>query len=309
LGRLSELDRLVFSFDARELPERELLPDIERRITKRSIKAVTSIVNCFDNPPEFFTLLVRSYEYADIKTALASLDENAEEKNRPVFTNLGRFGTVNFDLWPDFEKMIRGTEFETLCGNRKPGKGAGAENAGMAVETAIDRHYYRRLWQALLKLKKSDRQTAEKILREEISLRNASWALRLRTYYGMDGGEVKKHLVDIPGHKELTKDAVSALELPLDSRHEWESWKLAAYLNPEGADAWRVDPRSFQNAAAERLYALALSNFRRRPLSLDTVFCFIKLKQFEEDLLTSGAEGLVLGMSSRDVFDLLEMNL
>ena len=303
LSRLSELDRLVFSAAARDFPERELLPDLERRIIGRAVSAVLSIVNCFNKPPEFLVLLVRNYEYADLKTALASLDGSGKEREKPPFTALGRFGTVRFDLWPDIEAMIRGTEFDPLYRNRD--KAAGT----MAVETALDRHYYQRLWKALFKLKKSDRQAAETIIREEITLRNASWALRLRVYYGMDAGEVKKYLIGIPGHDELLRDAVAALDFPLDSRDEWERWKLEGCLNRETGGSWRADPRSFQNAAAERLYTLALRRFRRRPLSLDTVFCFIKLKQFEEDLLTSSAEGLGIGMSSRDVFDLLEMDL
>jgi hypothetical protein len=47
--------------------------------------------------------------------------------------------------------------------------------------------------------------------------------------------------------------------------------------------------------------------FRRRPISIDTPACFIKLKQYEEDLLTSVAEGLGLGIPGRDVFSLLEL--
>lgn len=303
LGRLSELDRLVFSGTAQELPERELLPDLERRIIGRSVNAVTTIVNCFDNPPEFFILLVRNYEYADLKTALAVLEGSGNEKEKPAFAALGRFATVRFDLWPDIGAMIRGTEFEAIYKNRDKNGGT------ISLETALDRHYYQRLWKALLGLKKSDRPAAEKIIREEVVLRNASWALRLRVYYGMNAGEVRKYLIGIPGHDELLKDAVAALDFPLDSRREWEGWKLEGCLNGETGGTWRADPRSFQNAAAERLYALALHHFRRRPLSLDTVFCFIKLKQFEEDLLTSAAEGLGIGMSSRDVFDLLERNL
>ncbi|MDR2048619.1 MAG: V-type ATPase subunit [Treponema sp.] len=307
LSRLSELDRLVFSGAARELPERELLPDLERRIIGRSVNAVLSIVNCFDKPPEFLVLLVRNYEYADLKTALASLDGSGKEKEKPPFTDLGRFGTVRFDLWPDIEAMIRGTEFDPIYKNIYKNHKS-RDKASGTVETALDRHYYQRLWKALFTLKKTDRLAAEKIIREEITLRNAAWALRLRVYYGMNADEVKTYLIDIPGHDELLRDAVAALDFPLDSRREWERWKLEGCLNRETGN-WRADPRSFQNAAAERLYVLALQYFRRRPLSLDTVFCFIKLKQFEEDLLTSGAEGLGIGISSRDVFDLLEMDL
>jgi hypothetical protein len=307
LSRLSELDRLVFSGAARELPERELLPDLERRITGRSADAVVSIVNCFNNPPEFLVLLVRNYEYADLKAALASLDRNGGETRaktlKPSFTDLGRFATLRFDLWPDMEAAIRGTEFEPIFKTY-----ANRDEAAGTVETALDRHYYQRLWKALFRLKKSDRRAAETILREEITLRNAAWALRLRVYYGMNADEVRPYLIGVPGHDELVKDADASLAFPLDSRREWEGWKLEGCLNRETGGTWRADPRSFQNAAAERLYTLALRHFRRRPLSLDTVFCFIKLKQFEEDLLTSSAEGLGLGMSSRDVFDLLEMH-
>jgi vacuolar-type H+-ATPase subunit C/Vma6 len=316
-ARLSELDRLVFASGARELPERELLPDIEKRIIRRSVDAAVSIVGCFARPPELFILLVQSYECADLKTALASLKSGEIPAAKPSFTNIGRFGTVNFGAWPDLKAMLKGTDYVFALKDAASGQGPenSAAEAGdsviaseTALETAIDQHYYRKLWKALFALKKNDRRAAEKIIREEISLRNAAWALRLRAYYGMDGGEVRKYLIAIPGHEELAKAALDALKLPLDSRREWEKWAFADYLNGEGAGVWRADPRFFQNAAAGRLYRLALHHFRRNPLSLDTVFCFIKLKQFEEDLLTSAAEGLGLGMSSRDVFDLLEVS-
>jgi vacuolar-type H+-ATPase subunit C/Vma6 len=43
------------------------------------------------------------------------------------------------------------------------------------------------------------------------------------------------------------------------------------------------------------------------PFSINSIFCYIKLKQFEEDLLTSITEGLGLGMAGKDVFNLLEV--
>jgi hypothetical protein len=125
----------------------------------------------------------------------------------------------------------------------------------------------------------------------------------------MPADEVKLHLIRIEGMEELSADAEKALDLPLDSRSEWEKWGRIQFLNPEGSGIWHADPRYFQNAASERLYRLALRHFRLRPLSLDTCFCFIKLKQFEEDILTSNTEGLGLGMSGKDVFGILEANL
>ncbi|MDR1931114.1 MAG: V-type ATPase subunit [Treponema sp.] len=313
--RLSELDRLIFSGAARELPERELLPDLERRLLERSVKSIISIVNCFKNPPELLVRLLRVYEYSDLKTALALVNsgENPLEK-KFVFTGLGGFGSVKFGAFPDLSAMLEGTEFAFLLD--KKGR-LRTDFDGSPPETILDNHYYRRLWESLLKLKKSDRRAAERIILEEISLRNCSWVLRLRTYYGMRPEELALHLIR-PGETKkpgaegpgpFSAEIEDALKLPLDSRGEWERWRRAEFLNPEGVGPWRVDPRYFQNAASEYLYRLALRSFRRRPFSIDTAFCFIKLKQFEEDLLTSDAEGLGLGMSSKDVFGILEANL
>jgi vacuolar-type H+-ATPase subunit C/Vma6 len=255
--------------------------------------------------------MVRVYEYAELKTALAMAKDPASAGKKPSFVDIGRFGTINFGAWPDINEMIRGTEYEAVlkkAGDEKADGTDGGESSGIAKETALDRHYYIRLWNALFKLRPADRRISEKIIREEIALRNASWVLRLRTYYGMKAEEVKAQLIEIPGHREMTADALEALERPLDSYRDWENWKRADLLNGEGAGPWKADPRFFQNAASEKLYRLALKNFHRAPMSLDTVFCFIKLKQFEEDLLTSDAEGLGLGMSGRDVFELLEVN-
>ncbi|MDR2071214.1 MAG: V-type ATPase subunit [Treponema sp.] len=308
-GRLTDLDRLVFPQSFRELPERELLIDLERRIIGRSSGQIISIVNSYSKPPEFLVRLLRSYEYGDLKSALAAVA--GKDPNTPVFTNLGRFGVVKFDAYPDIAAMVSGTEFESLI-SQAPKKGDGT----IALQIKLDKQYYTALWESLFYLKRRDRTGIEAILSEEISLRNVVWALRLRTYYRMAGDEVREKLIDLkfPSRRgtegnshSLTADARAALELPLDTYAPWASWKRASFLNPERSDAWTADPRYFQNAASRHLYHMARHYFHRRPFSIDTAACFIKLKQFEEDLLTSIAEGLGIGMTSRDVFALLEV--
>jgi vacuolar-type H+-ATPase subunit C/Vma6 len=303
VSRLSELDRLVFPGSSRDLPEKELLSDLEDRLINRAAKSIIAIVDCFSRPPEFLSLLVRSYEYADLKSALTA--SAARETKKPAFTDIGRFGRVKFDAWPDIPAMIGGTEFEFLLGKDGTIK---KEMDGISLQTHLDRHYYENLWKSLASLPRRDKQAAEMILADEISLRNSGWVLRLRSYYEMPPEEVKVHLIDIrAGKRSLAGDAYDCLELPLETRAEWVSWRWAQFLNPERGGQWQANPRYFQNAASGYLYRLARRHFRVHPFSLDTVFCFIKLKQFEEDILTSDAEGLGMGMSSRDVFGLLEV--
>jgi vacuolar-type H+-ATPase subunit C/Vma6 len=342
-NRLADLDRIVFPSGGLDLPERELLGSLEDRLAERAVKSIISIMECFSEPPKLLALLLRSYEIGDLKNALSS--SLAGETKTPAFTDLGRFGRVHFDAWPDIPGMIGDTEFKFLLDKHQV---LYRELGGVSLQTVLDRYYYKSLWDSLFELRREDRMAAEAILQDEISLRNAGWALRLRTYYWMSPEEVRLHLIYIPevgvshtggealsgergaGKKaeakkpkvkkpklvfhhrkkslSLAAEALASLELPLDNRAAWQSWRWARFLNPETpGEPWHVDPRFFQNAASEYLYRLAQHSFRLHPFSMDTIFCFIKLKLFEEVLLTSDAEGLGLGMSSRAVFELLEV--
>ena len=332
-GRLSELDRMLFPSESHNLNEKELLVDLEERITGRAVNSILSIIGCFSKPPELLVLLLRSYEYIDLKNALITYMQGG--RAAPVWTDIGRYQNVRFKKWPDIRAMIEGTEFEFLLDK----KGAlYTELGSFHLHTVLDRHFYSALWKALSLLPSGDRHIAEKILSDEVSLRNAGWALRLRTYYWMTADEVKLHLVDIPaGGSEsleyvvekkksikvkmrssgsggnaisLANDAIHSLDFPLDDFSAWSSWRWKEFINPDtGTGFWNADPMYFQNAASRYLFRLACHNFRLRPFSMDTIFCFIKIKQFEEDILTSEAEGLGMGMTSRDTLDMLGVKI
>jgi vacuolar-type H+-ATPase subunit C/Vma6 len=300
INRFNELDKLVFPKSTQDLPEKEFLIDFEARVNKRAIDSITAVVKSFKTPPEFITLLIRGWDYEDLKNMFIGLGNN--EPTKPIFTDLGSFSTINFSAWPDISAMLQGTEFEYLLGMMDKGCAF--------LQTELDRHYYTSLWEALTKLKRKDRLVSAKILTEEISLRNVAWVLRLRTYYHLEAEDVRSHLIDIRAvlgtrHFYLADDALSSLELPLDNRYPWLKWKRIGFLNPQTSGEWKADPRYFQNAAAQYLYRMARRSFHFTSSSLDSIFCFIKIKQFEEDLLVSTAEGLGMGMSSHDVFAMI----
>jgi hypothetical protein len=161
--RLQELDRLLFPQSFRELPERELLVDLERRIIDRAAQQIMTIVNSFKNPPEFLIRLLRSYEYGDLKSSISAME--GKEIKAPAFTELGRFRTVRFEAYPDLKAMIKDTEFEALLKEAAPGNETGP--ASLAFQARLDFHYYESLRKALLRLPKNDRQGIAVILAEE----------------------------------------------------------------------------------------------------------------------------------------------
>ncbi|MDR1072834.1 MAG: V-type ATPase subunit [Treponema sp.] len=305
VNRLAELDRFVFPEGSRELPERELLPDLERRITARSIAQIGTIIGCFCNPPELLVLMLQSYEYGNLKNVFATLAN--KEAKPPHITDIGKFRTVNFEAYPDIESMLKNTEFAFLLNDLK-GSPETLQDT-IALQTKLDKHYYTRLYVALERLPHADRFGIEKIIDNEIQLRNASWTLRMRTYYNMNVERIKTMLITIDGKKDLTSDAIASCAFSLDVRNDWAHWKWAELVNSEittpSSSYWAIDPRYFQNKASRRLYKWTYQSFHAKPFSLLPAFCFIRLKQFEEDLLTSIAEGFGFGLPCRETLGLL----
>jgi vacuolar-type H+-ATPase subunit C/Vma6 len=301
INNLAELDRLLFPKATHDLPERELLPNIEKRILEHGVKQIISIIECFQKPPELLRLLIRSYEYADLKNTLAALAN--KETKPPSFTNIGGFRTVQFEAYPDLDAMVKGTEFVFLTKEKDL-------QDTLAVQARLDQHYYTRLWEAFSHLPKQEQRNIGKVLEEEIRLKNIARVLRLRAYYQLSSEKIKTMLISIKGEKSLTADALKALHFGLDNRADWIGWRWAKFVNTENSERaassfWKIDPRSFQNRAAQYLYQRTYYAFRSHPFSLNTAFCFIKLKQFEEDLLTSIGEGFGFGLPCNETLGLL----
>ncbi|MDR2729594.1 MAG: V-type ATPase subunit [Treponema sp.] len=303
---LNEFERSLFPV-SRDLPGEELLVDLEKRIIERTIKHITSIIVSYEKPPLLVHLL-RSYEYSDLKTCLHYID--AGKKEAPPVCGIGTFQSINFNEYPDIPKMLENCELKNLQSLKR-----GKVTDSVETETEIDRFYYQSLKDKLLELSNEDRIIAQILIADEISIKNCIWAFRLRSYFQKTAEETRKYLMDISmpipgGRKEvsLLDEALKSLDYQLDMSSEWKSWKWEKLLNPESASQyWSVDAKYFQNAASKYLYHRTWRYFRRMPMSVSMVYCFIKLKQFEEDILTSIIEGIGLGMSSNDVLGMLEI--
>lgn len=308
LHSLNDLDRLIFPDDYPNLPSRELLPDLQNRITMRAVNQIYSIVDSYSKPPKVIEQMLRIYEYSDLKSCIHAIA--AGKKDLPPISDIGRFKTINFNAFPDLNKMLKNTEFEFLLNEDL--RIISHKMDTVQLENKIDALFYKGLANSLNQLPDEDRWVMQRFLADEIALRNCTWALRLRSYYHKEEEEIKNFLLDIRIHgkkkSSLSCDALQSFNYPLDSRIQWENWKWEELLNPEEVSVyWKVDPRYFQNAASNYLSKLAMRYFRRNPMTASAIFCFIKLIQIEEDILTSIAEGLALGMDSTAVFSLLEV--
>ncbi|MDR2864750.1 MAG: V-type ATPase subunit [Spirochaetaceae bacterium] len=305
VSSLKELNDLIFPGEKNSDDDPGLL---EKKITARSIKAILAIAASFRRTPEILVLLIRSYEYADLKRVLAAFC--AGEQKAPSHTDLGRFSTVNFAAYPDLKIMLKRTEFEFLLKkNIEFGKIANMD----AFNVSLDKQYYIKLLKILSVIPKNDCIGSRQLFGEEIALMNCWLSLRLRSYYGMNESEIDSHLIngklDKQG-KSLSSDAKASLVMSLDHFADWQNWSRKSLLNTESSGRfWKCDPRYVQNASLVYLYDLARRNFKNRPFTLDTACCFIRLKQFEEQVLTGLAEGIKLKLSALDVLKIMGVRL
>ena len=303
INRLSELDRLIFPQDFVELPEKELLVAFEKKVIARTTHQINLLLKTQQIVPRFIELIVRSYEYADVKLILSAIRD--KEPQLPLHADLGRFGTVHYEKYPDIKGLFSGTDFEWLI--KRYGE---SQSELLKLQIELDQHYYAMLWNELLKVSVKDTKYIREIIAEEIVLKNILWALRLSYYYHFEKKDIEPMLLNLSdGKHALSQAARDCLELPFDQFSAWAGFKYAFLINPEEPGTfWRLDVPHVQRKAALLLYRKARIYFRRSPFSLNTTACFIKLKQFEEDLLISLAEGVSLGLSGRDVLSMLEVS-
>jgi vacuolar-type H+-ATPase subunit C/Vma6 len=302
VNRLSDLDRLLFPDSYEDLPERELLVRLEKRIIARTTNQIHLLLKTQQTIPKFIELLLRSYEYADVKLLVSALME--KENLPPPHADLGRFTTVHFEKYPDPKAMFAGTDFEWILDTLPE-----TQSDNMRLQAELDQRYYAALWDELNRISDPAIRYIKEIIAEEIELKNILWALRLKFYYNFDKPSIEALLLHVQdGKRSLVKTALSCIDKPGDQFAPWTSFEYQSLLNPEEPGTlWRLNVPYVQRKAALLLYKKARTYFLRSPFSLNTTACFIKLKQFEEDLLISLAEGISLGLSGREVLSMLEV--
>ncbi len=298
-SQLAEFDRLLFPEPHLELPARELLFDLENRISRKIAAQIVQLLSQITVTSRVFQLLVRSYECSDLKMYLQAFAVGDKKPPEPI--PIGPFSTVNFSRYPDIHAMLKGTDYEWIVDEQDI-----TPDKMLDIQIKIDTWYYTALWDTVVHQRSRDRLYLQSLIAEEIELKNLLWALRLKIYYELEQQDIEKCLISIPyKNNNLADTAYMALSLPVDQFAAWQSFKYSSLINPEGEENWQIDPRYIQQAAALELYRKARLYFRRDPFSLTTYACFIKLKQFEENLLISMAEGLALGFSGKDILNML----
>lgn len=291
---LSELWQLVFNTEVPVVPETILAQMLEKNAEKRFVSEFVELLNFFSEPDPISLQMLRLYDYSNLKEINFVLRTGGTKL--PEIVDIGQLSRINYKAWPKLSSMTQNSPFSWY---REPVFADGVQD----FEHRLDTEYIKELWQCVKQYQGEQRMYIEKVIREEIILKNIIWAIRLRVYYNMNAEMVMQHLVWDTGQGRMTDalagPAMKILSIPLDSHEEWEKWKYSYLLNPAAGDLWTVDPRWVQRVANISMNKRALQMFHVFPCSSVVLVPWFKIKQHELDYIRTAAEAVRLNVDSQ----------
>ena len=296
LKSLAELsDRLFPSDDARS-PHAPMPIDLETRIIKASIQAMTSVLDYFDPPDKILVHTARKLEYQNVKSVARGIVHGRVDDLR--IWDLGKYAGIRLRGAKDPEKAIKDSPYAWILSLLKTIPLAELENR-------LDRDYYDRFLSLCRDLPSRDRTGPLRLVNAEIALSNVVWALRLRFYFKMDAAKALSLM--IPGIGSSVRAAIAAaFEIPADSADEWRRWRFGWLLEDQLGETFLApDALRAEQKASQALYARAHQAFHQNPFTLGPLVAYFKLKEYEATLLNIAAEGLHLSVPEQDILNIV----
>jgi len=267
---------------------------MQRAAAENALRDSLMVLSGFKEAPAVLIHLVRSHEYAALKDCVSSI---VRGEVPGTFPDLGRFSSVNTKSFPKLGAMVKNTVHDWIPAKPVPGD-------LVSIESGLDTRYYTDLLDLSGKEHGRAGRCIHAMARDEVILRNCAWALRMRFNFNWDAAASRAYLIGVD--KGLAGEALAVFSLSANERHAWKSWAFEPFFGDSQETSWRPDAVEFERRAAFHLYKRTLIGFRLHPLSIVPLYCLIKLKDFEVDLLTMVMEALRLGMEEKEIRSFLE---
>ena len=301
---LNELWGLLFMEEVPAVPETLLARQIEKKTEEKFISEYIKLVSCYSKPVKLLVNMLRSYDYENIKEIGAALC--FKEDKMPDIVDIGSFSEITYKEWPNIAKMTENSAFAWY--NKIPDIHEQQLN-----DTKLDQQYVLELGKAIKELPSEEKKVAFDLFKTEYTLKNISWVMRLKVYYGLEKEDILPRLAYAsPNHDEtdeIAEQAIKIINYPVDSFSEWAEWIYKDLLNPnEEGVVWNLDPRWFEGEARKKDFRNAEKLLHRYPNSVAVLLCFFKMKSYELDCIRAIAEGLKMNVESSQILAAAGMN-
>ena len=296
LKSLAELSDRLFPGERAQSPEAPLPVELEARIVRASIEAMTYVLDYFEPPDEILVHTARKLEYQNVKSVVRGIVHGKVDDLR--IWDLGKYAGIRLRGAKDPEKAIKGSPYAWILPLLRTVSLAQLENV-------LDRDYYDRLLQLARALPARDRAGVLRLVTAEIVLANVVWALRLRFYFKLEAGKAIGLLIG--GTSSGVRAAVADIfEIPPESPEAWRKWRYGWLLEDQLGDSFLApDPMRAEQKASQALYARAHLAFHQNPFTLGPLVAYFKLKEHEASLLGIAVEALHLSVPEQDILNIV----
>jgi vacuolar-type H+-ATPase subunit C/Vma6 len=296
LKSLAELSDRLFPGERAQAPDAPLPIELEARIVRASIEAMTDVLEYFGDPPPILVHTARKLECQNVKSVVRQIVHGTADEQR--FWDLGRYAAIRLQGAKDPRKAIKASPYSwilPLIGTVPLAQ----------LENRLDRDYYEKFLQLSRVLPAGDRAGVLRLITAEIALANVVWALRLRFYFKLDADSARVLL--IKGTSSGVRAAVADIfEIQADAVDEWRKWKYGWLLEDQLGDAFQApDPVRAEQKASQALYVRAHHSLHQNPFTLGPLVAYFKLKEYEASLLGIAVEALHLSVPEQDILNIV----
>ena len=195
-------------------------------------------------------------------------------------------------------QVIDKTPYEKVIRQFTPKNGELIDYTGCDV--ALRTLYYNQLFSLIQRdFKGKHREELEEILKNEIELINVSTIFRLKTFFKMDGEEIRKYL--FPYHYKLKKERLENLLHAKSGEDIFRTISSSSYGNKIDNDEFSYIEDDIRRLNA--YYNKQLLRFSSNAPAV--VYCFLSLAQIELINITNIIEGVRYELSAEEIRNLL----
>jgi len=280
----------------------------ERMLVEREVEWHRELLNDLKGGErDLIAAMLESYEIGNIKVALRIREKGKarEEELRYILTgkllrNIPYLSIAEAKAVEDAIPLLSSTPYASSVARAIDlyhEKGT-----LFPIETALEIDFYKRLIDKVEALSKGDRQIAERLIGLEIDMRNLSWLVRLKFYYGLPVGELGDYM--IPGGGGLKKDK-------LKKAFASESIRDVFMTALDRSFSFAVDLiKNEQEIGKLYILEVILWNYLVReakkslagfPFTIGTILSYLILKRNEIRNLITILNGKLLGMEKESI--------
>jgi vacuolar-type H+-ATPase subunit C/Vma6 len=296
LKSLAELSDHLFPGEPAASSQEPLPLELEARIVRASIDAMTYVLDYFHEPPPILVHAARKLEYQNVKSVVRGIVHGSADM--PRIWDLGKYAGIRLSGGADPEKAIKASPYSWILPLLTTVPLAQLENM-------LDKEYYDRFMKLARELPPRDRAGVVRLVGAEIALANVIWALRLRFYFKCDAARALGLLIG--GTSSSVRAAIAeSFEIPADSTDGWRKWRYGWLLEDQLAESFTApDPMRAEQKASQNLYARAHQSFHQNPFTLGPLVAYFKLKEYEASFLGIAVEALHLSVPEQDVLEIV----